>query len=121
MAKLSLSLGVKLYFISEFVQAAPPSVILFMKRHPKPAGIRFISAVMQRCQVTQQMQETPSEMIRYGLVIVVVVSLVWACFLDSRAQRLVITPAFDLPLLVLIYSPHSEYFAVMLMGPPSTH
>ncbi len=76
---------------------------------------------MQRCQVTQQMQETPSEMIRYGLVIVVVVSLVWALFLDSRAQQLIITPGFDLPLLVLIYSPHSEYFAVMLMGPPSTH
>ncbi len=67
------------------------------------------------------MQETPSEMIRYGLVIVVVVSLVWALFLDSRAQQLIITPGFDLPLLVLIYSPHSEYFAVMLMGPPSTH
>lgn len=47
-----------------------------MKRHPKPAGIRFISAVMQHCQVPQQMQETPSEMIRYALVIVVV-WLVW--------------------------------------------
>lgn len=58
------------------MQATPPSIILFMKRHPKPAGIRFISAVMQHCQVPQQTQETPSEMIRYALVIVVV-WLVW--------------------------------------------
>lgn len=71
--------------------------------------------------MTQQTRETPSEMIRYALVIVVAASLVWACFLGSRAQRLVITLGFDLPLLVLIYSPHCEYFVVMLMGPPSTH